>query len=153
MLVSNSTHIQDNLFKCICMIEWRRHLWAWVEELLVECRTLLHDISFQTHLSDQWQWQLDPVGGYALRGVSQFLTSRNSFTVDSVADLIWHKHVPLKISIFAWRLHLTNHQQNQIWCLVVSSFQKLATACPVVKKLNQLNTCLFRASLLVLFGC
>ncbi|MCI34431.1 YIPF1-like protein, partial [Trifolium medium] len=35
--------------------EWQRRLWAWEEELLGECRALLHDIVLQTHSSDTWQ--------------------------------------------------------------------------------------------------
>ena len=50
----------------------------WEEELLVECMTLLHDISLQTNLSNQWQWQLDPIGGYPIRGVYHFITSQES---------------------------------------------------------------------------
>lgn len=34
--------------------KWLRRLWAWEEEFLMECRTLLQDIFLQTHLSDQW---------------------------------------------------------------------------------------------------
>jgi hypothetical protein len=42
--------------------------------------------------------------GYSVRGVYQLLTSQESFHVESEADLIWHNQVPLKVSIFAWRL-------------------------------------------------
>jgi len=40
---------------------WRRRLWAWEEEeLLEECRLLLHDVSLQTSVSNVWQWLPDP---------------------------------------------------------------------------------------------
>ncbi|GAU31563.1 hypothetical protein TSUD_333390 [Trifolium subterraneum] len=42
----------------------------------------------QAQTSDAWQWQPDPVTGYSVRGAYQLLTSQ----------------VPLKVSIFAWRL-------------------------------------------------
>jgi len=32
------------------------------------------------------------------------LTTDGSDTVDEVSDLIWHRYVPLKVSILAWRL-------------------------------------------------
>jgi hypothetical protein len=34
----------------------------------------------------------------------QLLTSQDSVSLDDAEDLIWHPHVPLKVSIFAWRL-------------------------------------------------
>ncbi|MCI45078.1 cysteine-rich receptor-like protein kinase, partial [Trifolium medium] len=54
--------------------------------------------------SARWQWQLDPEQGYSVRGAYQLLTSQDSVTLDAGLDLIWHKHVPLKVSILAWRL-------------------------------------------------
>ncbi|MCH80187.1 hypothetical protein A2U01_0000951 [Trifolium medium] len=60
--------------------EWRRQLRVWEEELLGECQSLLLNISLQ------------------------LLTSRESATMDDAKSLIWHSHVPLKVSIFAWRL-------------------------------------------------
>ena len=81
---------------------WKRKLWVWEEELLVECRTLLQSVSLQSNVTDQWQ--LDSIKGYSVRDVYKFLTALESIQVVSEADLIWHKHVPLKVSIFAWRL-------------------------------------------------
>ncbi|PNX61808.1 cysteine-rich receptor-like protein kinase, partial [Trifolium pratense] len=37
-------------------------------------------------------------------GVYQLLTTRDSVTLDEADHLIWHPQVPLKVSIFAWRL-------------------------------------------------
>jgi len=70
----------------------------------VECMALLHDVSLLTNLSNLWQWQLDHVGGYSVCGVYQLLTSHESPQVELVADLDWYNQVPLKVSIFAWRL-------------------------------------------------
>ncbi|KAK2447138.1 hypothetical protein QL285_006530 [Trifolium repens] len=52
----------------------------------------------------EWRWQPDPDTGYSVRGAYQLLTSQDSFTLGAAEDLVWHKQVPLKISIFAWRL-------------------------------------------------
>ncbi|GAU10981.1 hypothetical protein TSUD_112740 [Trifolium subterraneum] len=46
-------------------------------------------------------WSL---GGYSVRGAYQLLTSHPSDPLDVASDLIWHKQVTLKVSIFAWRL-------------------------------------------------
>ncbi|GAU25889.1 hypothetical protein TSUD_164300 [Trifolium subterraneum] len=84
--------------------EWRRQLWAWEEELVRECQDLLHTFSLQAHLSDSWQWQPDLANGYLVRSAYQILTSQESAPLPAAAYLIWHKQVPLKISIMAWRL-------------------------------------------------
>ncbi|PNX59372.1 O-acyltransferase WSD1, partial [Trifolium pratense] len=42
--------------------------------------------------------------GYSVRGAYQLLTSHDLVTMDVADNLIWHSHVPLKVSIFAWRL-------------------------------------------------
>lgn len=39
-----------------------------------------------------------------MRGAYQILTSPVSSTNDATRDLVWHKQVPLKVSIVAWRL-------------------------------------------------
>ncbi|GAU24870.1 hypothetical protein TSUD_115940 [Trifolium subterraneum] len=35
--------------------EWQRQLWAWEEEMLRECQTLLSNLSLQAQSSDRWQ--------------------------------------------------------------------------------------------------
>ncbi|GAU45519.1 hypothetical protein TSUD_186760 [Trifolium subterraneum] len=49
-------------------------------------------------------WQPDPDIGYTVRGAYQLLTSQVTATMDDAEKLIWHPQVPLKVSIFAWRL-------------------------------------------------
>ncbi|CAJ2633140.1 unnamed protein product, partial [Trifolium pratense] len=83
---------------------WRRQLRAWEEEMLGECQTLLSNISLQTHITDRWQWQPDHDTGYSVRGAYELLTTLDSVTIDDAEHLIWHSQVPLKVSIFAWRL-------------------------------------------------
>ena len=47
--------------------QWRRRLWAWEEEELEECRTLLLDVSLHANVSDKWVWLPDPSEGYSVR--------------------------------------------------------------------------------------
>ncbi|GAU27449.1 hypothetical protein TSUD_161350 [Trifolium subterraneum] len=84
--------------------EWRRPLWVWEEEMLGECQSLFANLSLQTHSSDRWQWQPDPDAGYTVRSAYQLLTSHTVDTTDEATHLIWHSQVPLKVSVFAWRL-------------------------------------------------
>jgi hypothetical protein len=46
---------------------WRRQLWAWEEEMLGECQTLLLTVSVQVDSPDRWQWRHDPALGYSVR--------------------------------------------------------------------------------------
>ena len=70
-------------------------------KMLDECRALLLTIHLQDTISDAWQWHLDPIGSY-VRGVYELLTSNEHVHVPSSMDLIWHKQVPMKVSVFAW---------------------------------------------------
>ncbi|CAJ2642357.1 unnamed protein product [Trifolium pratense] len=83
---------------------WRRRLWAWEEELLRECQLLLLDISLQDQILDRWQWSPDSDTGYTAAGGYQILTHQASVALHDAENLIWHPQVPLKVSIFAWRL-------------------------------------------------
>ncbi|CAJ2630340.1 unnamed protein product [Trifolium pratense] len=83
---------------------WRRQLRAWEEELLGECQSLLLTLFLQDHVPDRWKWQsaLDDV--YTVRGAYQLLTTQDAVTLDDASGLIWHRQVPLKVFICAWRL-------------------------------------------------
>ncbi|GAU33103.1 hypothetical protein TSUD_259540 [Trifolium subterraneum] len=84
--------------------QWRRQLWVWEEELLAECTGLLHDIVLHTNISDSWMWRHDIIGGYSVRGAYSLLTTMDVVTTLGVSNLIWHKQVPLKVSVLAWRM-------------------------------------------------
>ncbi|KAK2382749.1 hypothetical protein QL285_070265 [Trifolium repens] len=83
---------------------WRRQLWVWEEEMLRECQTLLLPFTVQDDTPDLWKWQPDPDTGYSVRGAYQLLTSQDPAPLGTAEDLVWHRQVPLKVSIFAWRL-------------------------------------------------
>jgi hypothetical protein len=69
-----------------------------------ECQNLLLTVTLQVESPDRWQWRPDPLTGYSVRDAYQMLTSQDTVTVGAAEDLLWHKQVPLKVSIFAWRL-------------------------------------------------
>ncbi len=81
--------------------QWRRRLWVWEEELVEECRDCLVTVTLQDSSFDRWLWLPDPIGGYTVRGVYDMLTSQDEPMVHENIELIWHKQVPLKVSIFA----------------------------------------------------
>jgi hypothetical protein len=72
--------------------------------MLGECQTLLLTVTVQVDSPDRWHWRLDPVSGYSVRDAYQILTSQDAVTTRAADDLLWHRQVPLKVSIFSWRL-------------------------------------------------
>ena len=83
---------------------WRRRLLAWEEELVVEIRNLLTNVILQDTQLDVWLWQPNIGDGYTVRGVYQMPMRQEMHNHDVVSDAPWHKSVPLKVSICAWRL-------------------------------------------------
>ncbi|XP_045831535.1 uncharacterized protein LOC123922923 [Trifolium pratense] len=130
---------------------WRRQLRAWEEDMLRECQFLLANISLQAHHSDRWQWQPDPDTGYTVRGVYQLLTARDSVTMDDASHLIWHPQIPLKVSIFAWRLlrdRLSTKTNLVIRGIISSSAQVCVAGCGEAESAHHLFiSCSFFGSL------
>lgn len=109
-------------------------------------------IILQTHSLDQWKWQLDHVGGYSVREIYHILTSPDSFTLDAIADLIWHIYKFLQRFLYLCEDYfMTDYQQKQTWCLATLSLEILTIVCSVVEVLNQLTTFFFHGAILVLF--
>jgi len=55
-------------------------------------------------MQDYWRWLLDPIHCYSVHGTYRFLTSYEEPVVDGFYNNVWHKLVPSKVSLFAWRL-------------------------------------------------
>lgn len=72
--------------------------------MVTECRTLLANVVLQITIFDKWRWRLDNSGSYSVRSVYEVLTKYENIQTDAASGLIWHRHVPLKVYIFAWRL-------------------------------------------------
>jgi hypothetical protein len=45
-----------------------------------------------------------PDKGYSVRDAYQLMSTHDYVTLDAAEDLTWYTHVPLKVSIFVWRL-------------------------------------------------
>jgi hypothetical protein len=58
----------------------------------------------QVESPDRWQWRPDQGTGYSVCDAYQILTSHEPITLEATEDLLWHKQVPLKVSILAWHL-------------------------------------------------
>jgi len=83
---------------------WRRRLFAWEEDLTVEIRNLLSNITLQDSETDAWLWRPNTKVGYTVCAVYQMLMRQEIQVHDVASDAPWNKNVPLKVSICAWRL-------------------------------------------------
>ena len=69
--------------------------------MVEECRELLLTVTLQDSSSDKWLLLPDQTGGYTVCGVYDLLTSQEQPHLHKNLELIWHKQVTLKVSIFA----------------------------------------------------
>ncbi|XP_024634727.1 uncharacterized protein [Medicago truncatula] len=83
---------------------WRRRLFAWEEELVVEIRNLLSNVTLQESETDACLWRPDTIVGFTVRGAYQMLMRQEIQDDDVASNAPWHKNVPLKVSICVWRL-------------------------------------------------
>ena len=65
---------------------------------------MLPDVILQIQSSDRWRWCLDFNGVYSVRYVYHLLTTDDSQELDTTSKFIWHRQVPLKVSLLVWRL-------------------------------------------------
>jgi hypothetical protein len=86
--------------------KWRRRLFAWEEELVLECIALLSNIVLQDDTCDRWVWRLHSSHQYTVHSAYTHLTDHHSNINDDFVRFRWLKSVPLKVNIFIWRLFL-----------------------------------------------
>jgi len=72
-------------------------LFAWEDNLLVECCSLLDNIVLQDSVTGIWFWKLDPNHGYTIKRVYNQLTLEEQHIHSSLMDIIWNKLVPLSL--------------------------------------------------------
>lgn len=79
----------------------------WEEEILAECRMLILNVALQVDIADVWNLIPDSQAWYTVRGTYRILTRGTPPNITNTlvsTYLLWRKDVPLKVSIFAWRL-------------------------------------------------
>jgi len=69
-----------------------------------EAKLLLSNVSLQDSRPDVWIWRPNVEDGYIVRGVYQMLMRQELHDRGDFPGAVWHKNVPLKVSIYAWRL-------------------------------------------------
>jgi len=69
-----------------------------------ECCALLHNIVLQVTIHDTLRWLLDPTCGYSVRESYHYITLSGVTMDRNLADDVWLKHLPSKVSLMVWRL-------------------------------------------------
>lgn len=83
---------------------WRRRLFAWEEELVGALMLLLLNVTLQVDRVDRWIWRLDTSSTYSVRSAYNYLNVQALVDLVVPVSSLWHKDVPLKVVLFAWRL-------------------------------------------------
>jgi hypothetical protein len=90
---------------------WRRQLFVWEGELLVQLLELLWHVSL-THVEDSWVCTIGGEGVYTVKDgyfflAKNFLPEVGWFDVGgSVVKRVWESFAPTKVVIFSWQLLL-----------------------------------------------
>jgi hypothetical protein len=107
--------------------------------MLVKCHNLPHNFLLMAQSSDTWQWQPDPVRGYSVCGDFQLLTSQQHTSMEVVEDLIWHKKVPLQVSMFFWTL-LRGRLPTKVnlVCIIIPTAHSCVSGCGRVESSQHL---------------
>jgi len=84
--------------------KWRQRLFAWEEEQVGELCLLLTNVTLQVDKEDRWLWTLEKSNVYSIRSAYNHLTSQHTADNPVAVKSLWHKDIPLKVVVFAWRL-------------------------------------------------
>jgi len=69
-----------------------------------ECVALFANIVLQENTNDTWRWLLDTSNVYTVSSAYSYITISGDPVDTSLVDDVWHKQIPSKVSLFAWRL-------------------------------------------------
>jgi len=95
-----------------------------------DCSVLLLNTVLQEQVNDWWQWLPDTTHGYSVRGAYRLITTSDDPIITDSAIDVWQKHIPEKVSLFAWRL-LRNRLPTKDNLLRRSIISFTECACPV----------------------
>ena len=82
----------------------RRGLFAWKEELMGKLCFLLQNVTLQVDKEDRWLWKLESSQDFTIRSVYKVMVNQHHYASMVSPEGLWHKDIPLKVVLFAWRL-------------------------------------------------
>jgi len=65
---------------------------------------LLTNVTLQVDKEDKWLWTLETSNAFTVRILYNFLTIHPHIDLPVAVSSLWHKDVPFKVVLFAWRL-------------------------------------------------
>jgi len=85
--------------------QWRRKLFSWEEELVRECSEFLFNIVLQSNLSDMHvAMAFACLKNYSVTSAYNYMMLAIINQAIDLTAYAWNKEVPLKASLFVWRL-------------------------------------------------
>jgi len=64
----------------------------------------LHNVTLQVDKDDKWLWKLESSNDFTVRSAYKVLIHQQHSATTVSSKVLWHKDIPLKIVLFAWRL-------------------------------------------------
>ena len=131
---------------------WRQRLFVWEEEEVGELMLLLHTVRLQVDRDDRWRWTLEASNDFTVRSAYNFLSANPPLALSVPVVSLWHKDVPLKVVLFAWRCSKTGCLQRTICIGVEFLIVSLCCVWLGVARLNLLSICSYIVIYSGLFG-
>jgi len=69
-----------------------------------ETLLLLQNVTLQVDKEDKWLWNLDSSNAFTVRSAYKGLAHHHHTNTLISTKFMWHKDIPLKVVLFAWRL-------------------------------------------------
>ena len=83
---------------------WKWRLFAWEEEQVGELCLLLQNVTLSVDRENKWLWNLEKYNAYSVCSAYNFQTTQLVVVAPMDVKMMWKKHIPLKVVVFAWRL-------------------------------------------------
>jgi len=117
-----------------------------------ELRLLLQNVTLQVDIIDRRLWRLDTSSVYTVRSAYNFLNVNVPVDIVVHVPSLWHKDIPLKVVLFAWRLFQDSFLQRTTYTVVKLLTSKLNLVLEVVGRWKHLLTFSYIVFCLGLFG-
>ena len=99
------------------------------------------NVILQVTRQDEWRWNLDNTRKYSVCSVYDLLTLGNTIIADDASNMVWHRHVPLKVSILAWRLlrnRLPSKSNLEVRGIMVQDGHLCVSGCGAVETVQHM---------------
>ena len=76
----------------------------WEEKLVGKLCLLLQNVTLQVDKQDRWLWRLESSNDFTVRSAYKVFVNQQNTFIEVSPKVLWHKDIPLKVVLFAWRL-------------------------------------------------